>query len=362
MIVGDPGLAFRRPAGNENGAGCSAPGHAAARPAPATVAEAEGIVAGDFRPPWWLASPHLQTLWQTLCRVAPVPSLRRERLTLPDGDFLDLDWTEGREGEPVVLILHGLEGSSRSAYARGLLQAVRRRGWRGAVMHFRGCSGEPNRLERSYHSGETGDLEHVVTTLRAREPATALAAVGFSLGGNVLLKWLGERGAGTPLRAAVAVSVPFVLALCAERLESGFSRFYQWWLIRSLRRRLYRKFAAHPAPPFPLGQMPRWRTFRVFDDRVTAPLHGFRDADDYYRRASSRPFLPAIRVPTLIVQARDDPFVHPQALPHPGELSPTTRLELSERGGHVGFVAGGAGRPRYWLEARIPAYLAGYLG
>lgn len=310
-----------------------------------------------FRPAWWLSSAHLQTVWQTLFRRRPAIPLRRERLELPDGDFVDLAWT-ARDTGPVAVVLHGLEGSVESPYASGTLNALARHGWRGVLMHFRGCSGEPNRLDRGYHSGDTADLEHLVTLLRAREPRTPLAAVGYSLGGNVLLKWLGERGARAPLCAAVAVSVPFVLGRVADRLDHGLSRLYQWWLLNSMRAGLRRKFARRPAP-IDLGAMRRWRTFRSFDDHVTAPLHGFTDAEDYYRRSSSRPFLRSIRVPTLIVHARDDPFMDPDVIPDPEELSPTTTLELSEGGGHVGFVTGAnPWKPRYWLDERIPAFLA----
>ena len=311
----------------------------------------------SFRPAWWLSSAHLQTAWQTLFRRPPAVRLRRERLHLPDGDFLDLDWTLN-EAAPVAVVLHGLEGSSRSPYARGTLDVLARHGWRAVLMHFRGCSGEPNRLDRGYHSGDTADLEHVVELLRAREPRAPLAAVGYSLGGNVLLKWLGERGARAPVCAAVAVSVPFMLGRVADRLEHGLSRAYQWWLLHSMRTGLRRKFARRPAP-VDLTGLSAWRTFRSFDEHVTAPLHGFAGAEDYYRRASSRPFLRGIGVPTLILHARDDPFMDPDVIPASEELSATTTLELSERGGHVGFVAGASPwKPRYWLEERIPAFLA----
>lgn len=313
-----------------------------------------------FRPAWWLPGPHLQTLWPYFVRRRARVALRWERLELRDGDFLDLAWTAGDSG-PIVLVLHGLEGCVYSRYALGLLQAVQRRGWRGVVMHFRGCSGTPNRLARSYHSGETGDLDTVVARLRSREPDTPLAAVGYSLGGNVLLKWLGERGSAAGVQAAAAVSVPFELAAAARHLESGWSRLYQWALVRRMRRSVLHKFADR-ACPVELHGLGACRTFRAFDDRVTAPLHGFADAADYYRRCSSRAFLRAVQVPTLIVQARDDPFLPAAALPDTREVSDTVRLEIQPRGGHVGFVAGNAPwRAQYWLETRIPAHLAQHL-
>lgn len=293
-------------------------------------------------------------------RRSPKIALRRERLELPDGDFLDLDWTQNAGG-PVVLVLHGLEGSSHSKYARGLLAAVQARGWRGVVMHFRGCSGVSNRLPRSYHSGETCDLSHVASLLRRREPATPIAAVGYSLGANVLLKWLGEIGLEAPLAAAVGVSPPFVLGRAADRLERGFSRLYQWALLRRLRASVMAKLAQRPMP-FDGQRLAGLRTFRQFDDVVTAPLHGFRDAQDYYTRSSCRQFLKDIAVPTLIVHARDDPFTTEDAVPPAHELAPSVTLELHEHGGHVGFVGGRwPWRPRYWLEERIPQYLEAYL-
>jgi uncharacterized protein len=313
----------------------------------------------SFEPAWWCRGAHLQTLWPVLARRRPRVVLRRERIELPDGDFLDLDWTTGDDG-PIVLILHGLEGSSRSHYARGLLHALHRRDWRGVVMHYRGCSGVPNRLPRSYHSGDTADVAHCLRVLREREPQTPMAVVGYSLGGNVLLKWLGENGTIPGVMAAVAVSVPFQLDRCARRLEQGFSRLYQ----RDLVRRLHTKIRAKQASPsFPLriGDLARLRTFFEFDEHVTAPLHGFDGAAHYYRVASSRQYLPGIRTPTLILQSRDDPFMTADAVPKASELPAAVNFELSPHGGHVGFVSGRwPWAAEYWLEHRIPAFLARY--
>jgi predicted alpha/beta-fold hydrolase len=318
------------------------------------------LTRSDFRAPWWLKSAHLQTAYPTLFRRGPEIALRRERLELDDGDFLDLDWTPRAEG-PVVLVLHGLEGSSDSPYARGMLSTLHAHGWRGVIMHFRGCSGEPNRLPRSYHSGDTGDLSTVVAHLRARRDVSALAAVGYSMGGNVLLKWLGERGAGATLDAAVAVSVPFTLSLAADRLARGLSRIYQRRLIDDLRAKLQRKFFRVECP-IDLERANSSRSFWEFDDRVTAPLHGFADVHDYYAQSSSRQYLGGIGIPTLILHSEDDPFMTPEVLPSRDELSPSTRLEVSTRGGHVGFVQGSLPwRPHYWLEERIPEFLDSYL-
>ena len=309
-----------------------------------------------FRPAWWCRGAHLQTLWPVLVRRPPRVHLQRERLELPDGDFIDLDWLSPlKTTGPLVVILHGLEGSSDSQYARGLLAALDRRGWRAVVMHFRGCSGQPNRLPRSYHSGETGDLAYVISDLRARSPHLPLGVVGYSLGGNVLLKWLGESGSRA-IDAAVAVSVPYDLACAAERLERGTSRLYQRELVRRLHTSVERK-RMHVSLPLRVD-VATLRTFRDFDEHVTAPLHGFRGADHYYAVASSRQYLRGIRVATLLLHARDDPFMTEQAIPRPDELSVTTTLELSARGGHVGFVGGTwPWRPCYWLEQRIPEFL-----
>ena len=274
---------------------------------------------------------------------------------MPDGDFVDIDWADG--SGPVVVILHGLQGSSRSPHVQGLLRALARRGWRGAVMHFRGCSGEPNRLPRIYHSGETGDVGHVLGRLRARHPSTAIAAVGYSLGGNVLLKWLAERGPDAELSAAVAVSVPFRLDRAADRLERGFSRLYKRHFIADLQRSVLAKFRRRPGP-LDLDAVRRTRTFQGFDDEVTAPLHGFRDAAHYYDTSSCRQYLRGVARPTLVLHALDDPFITRDAAPRAEELAPCVRLELSLRGGHVGFVEGSAPwSARYWLEERIPCFL-----
>jgi predicted alpha/beta-fold hydrolase len=317
-------------------------------------------LAAPFKPAWWLPGPHLQTLWPTLARNAVTVAVTRERIELADGDFIDLDWSSvGRSqpdlepAAPIVLILHGLEGSAASPYARGMLHVIKQHGWRGVVMHFRGCSGEPNRMIRAYHSGDTEDIAAVTELLRAREPNTPLIVLGFSLGGNVLLKWLGESGVRNPLTAAVAVSVPLDLAKSAKRLQAGFSRVYQWHLLKSLCAKMRAKN---------LPDLSKLRTIEEFDDKFTAPVHGFASAADYYSKSSSKQFLKNIRVPTLLIQAKDDPFLTPDILPDGSELSASVRLEVTERGGHVGFIEGKfPWRPLYWLERRIPEFLTAVL-
>lgn len=311
----------------------------------------------EFRAPWWARNRHIQTILPSTLRPVPRIATRRERLELPDGDFVDLEWTTARRDGPLVVVLHGLEGGLDSRYAAGILQAVEASGWRGLLLYHRGCSGEINRLPQGYHSGHTADLDYLLHELRRREPDTPLAAVGYSLGGNVLLKWLGETADNTLLQAAAAVSVPFDLALCSDRINQGFSKNYQRHLMQRMKETLRRKIA-RGLIDFPPQKISALKTFRDFDEALTGPIHGFGDAEGYYRAASSRQFLHAIRTPTLVIHAEDDPFMAPEVVPTPDELSPAVQLELSRHGGHVGFMSGTPWSPRWWLEERIPAWLA----
>lgn len=321
-----------------------------------------------FRPATGLSNPHLQTLWGPLWRKLPDLPRRRERLWLEDGDFLDLDWHGPHQPDaPLVLVLHGLTGSSNSPYVKGLQQALQASGWASVAVNWRGCSGEPNLLARSYHSGASEDLAETIRHLRAQRPLAPLYAVGYSLGGNVLLKYLGESGSASQLEAAVAVSVPFRLDQCADRIGQGFSKVYQAHFMREMlayvqhKQRHFRDNGHHAglAEIERLGPLRNLRTFWDFDGRITAPLNGFSDAHDYYRRASSRYYLGENRTPTLIIQASDDPFVFGHSLPTAQELAPQTQFELHARGGHVGFVEGSLRNPAYYLERRIPQWLTG---
>lgn len=313
----------------------------------------------DFQPAFWLPGPHAQTIFASKLRPMPELEVVAERLELDDGDFLDLSWLPERQlpaDAPVVMVLHGLNGGLDSKYARGLLRQVDAHGARGVLLHFRGAN-KPNRLPCSYHSGETGDPARVLALLRHRYPQAPLAAVGYSLGGNVLLKYLGERGGDTPLTCATAVSVPFDLAQCADAVNHGLSRIYREHLLGGMRAVVAAKFNAMTSPQ-PLPDLDSLRDFRAFDNAVTAPLNGFDNAQDYYTRASSGPYLSAIRTPTLVLQARDDPFMGRDIIPNDDQLSSSVRFELAAHGGHVGFVtAGRMGQPQYWLEQRIPAWL-----
>jgi predicted alpha/beta-fold hydrolase len=325
-----------------------------------------GDDARPFRPAWWATNPHVQTIWGPLFRTDRL-ALRRERLATPDGDFVDLDWLDGdRLGHaaPRLLVLHGLEGSSRSHYVSGILRIGRAAGWHGVALNFRSCSGELNRLPRFYHSGETGDLAWVMRTLVERRPGVPIGAVGVSLGGNVLLKWLGEVGDSAPaeVRGAVGISVPFDVAACARVLDRGLRRLvYAANFLRTMRSKVIEK-ARHYPGFVDVAATRRARTFARYDRVVTAPLNGFRDEVDYWVRASSGPYLSRIRRPTLLLGAHDDPIVPGRTLPDPRRLPPDVRAEFTARGGHAGFLDGRwPWRPASWAERRAVAFLTSLL-
>jgi len=320
------------------------------------------IVASRFRPAWWARNRHIQTIYQNLFRLSPKLNYRQERLELEDGDFLDLYWSGPATG-PIVILLHGLEGSIKSNYAAGQMAALERVGLRSVLLHFRGSNAQANRLRRGYHSGVSDDLETLIRCLREREPDTPLSAVGYSLGGNVLLKWLGEKGGDSELRTAVAASVPFRLARCSQAINQGLSRVYNRFLMKRMRKSYRAKFSARDDAPLPLEALDSLKSFHDFDNAITAPLHGFRNADDYYTRCSSIHFLKHIQTTTLILHALDDPFMTADVVPTESEISDSIRLELSPRGGHVGFVGGRwPWRPHWWLEQRISDHLLENLG
>lgn len=319
------------------------------------------IVNSSFKPAWWLASSHGQTLFPTLTRNIQAPVDLLERIELPDGDFIDLAWAiNGLDSQtPLVILLHGLGGSVESTYVGGLMRAFNHCGWRTVLMHLRGASLEPNRLPRAYHSGDTGDVNYILNLLSQREPQTKKAVVGVSLGGNILLKWLGEQGPQTLINAAVAVSVPFQLRLVADRISRGFSRIYQSYLLRRMKLIFKRKESIFTDElPQAFKDMDKWHCFWTFDEYVTAPLNGFPHVHAYYKEASSRSYIAKIATKTLIIHALDDPFMTPEIVPSEEELSEDVTLELSAKGGHVGFISGNMpGKPVYWLEQRIPDYL-----
>lgn len=318
-----------------------------------------------FDPVWWARGPHAQTLMARTLRPGHTSGPpRRERLETGDGDFLDLDWwPEPRPGAPLVLVLHGLEGSSRRRYVLSACRELHARDLRPVAMNFRGCSGEPNRTLRFYHSGETGDPSLVLEHIRRQAPDAPLGALGFSLGGNMLLKALGERedGGRGLVDAAVAISVPYDLAAGSDHLERTWRRmgaFYTWYFMRQLRRKVRLKRTLLEGALDVEGALAT-RTLREFDDAVTAPLHGFRDASDYYERSSSARLLPRIEVPTLLVHSRDDPFLPEDSIPLAAMRgNPRIHPCVTPRGGHVGFLSGSLGRPRFWAEEEAARFLA----
>lgn len=313
-----------------------------------------------YRPPRGFANPHVQTVWAGRLRRVAAPPYRRERIETADGDFLDLDHLPAAGStDRAAVIAHGLEGSSARPYVRGMARALAAAGWDAVAWNLRGCSGEPNRAARLYHSGATEDLDAVVRHLLPRY--RRLALVGFSLGGNLTLKYLGEAERDPRVVAAVAFSVPVDLAASAAVLARRRNAPYMAYFLRRLRRKVRQKAAQFPDRVSAEG-LRRLRTFRAFDDRYTAPLHGFADAEDYWARASSRRFLPAIRIPTLLVNAADDPFLAPACFPRAeAEASAAFHLEVPRHGGHVGFVAFHPDGT-YWSERRAAAFLAAHAG
>jgi predicted alpha/beta-fold hydrolase len=306
-----------------------------------------------FCPHFLLGNRHLQTILANIIHPA-FPVVTKQRLELEDGDFIDLLWSETRATR-TLLILHGLEGSIHSAYAKRMLNYCNQHQIAAVFMHFRGCSGEPNRRLRGYHSGETNDLRCVIEHLKANG-VNDIALLGYSLGGNATLKYMGETKTDPIVRCATAVSVPLRLDICADTMDSGFAKIYQHTLLNRLIKKMYlkRHFMNEHERSFP--DPTNMKNFRQFDDQFTAPIHNFENAQDYYQKSSARQFLKGINKPTLILHSRDDPFMTSEVLPDDDELSESVTLELSNRGGHVGFI-GGALWPKPWLEKRIHRFL-----
>ncbi len=311
--------------------------------------------ADDYHAPAWLPGGDLQTLYPYLFISPPKVDYRRERWELPDGDFLDLDWVDNPDSAPLVVLFHGLEGNSGGFYALALMDAVKQRGWRGVVVHFRGCSGEPNRLPRAYFASDSADIGYILNRLRSTNEGVPMYATGVSLGGNALLKWLGEQGeqAVGVIDAAVAVSAPVDLTATGHNLDKGFNRyFYTANFLRTLKKKALQKLDAYPTL-YDRKKVEAISTLYQFDDLVTAPLHGYKDADDYWRRASSKPGLVNIALPTLLINARDDPFMPGDALPTPDQVSKSVTLDFPATGGHVGFPTGPFPGRITWLPTRV---------
>ncbi len=316
------------------------------------------LVASGFRPPFLLRNGHLQTILPVILPRRLDVSYVPERLELEDGDFLDLAWLR-RGASRLAILCHGLEGNSEAGYIRGMSATLAESGWDVLAWSFRGCSpGASNRLLRFYHSGETEDLRAVIR--HAGDRYTGIALVGFSLGANIVLKYLGERLPARKVAGAVAVSAPVDLAASTRVLDGHWSnRVYLHRFLETLVAKVEAKAVDFPGK-LDLRDIRRTRSFLEFDDRYTARIHGFRDAADYWRQCSSRQFLPAIHVPTLLLNARDDPFLPPECFPIPeAEANPCLFLEMPGRGGHVGFVDWATPDGRTWAERRTVEFLAG---
>lgn len=319
----------------------------------------------SFSAPWWARGPHGQTLLARTFRPSQGPDFTRERIETADGDFLDVDWTvDPGEDAPVVLVLHGLEGSSNRRYVRSVCRGLLARGVQCAAMNFRGCSGEPNRALHFYHSGATEDPLFMLDLMRTRYPRRRIGALGFSLGGNVLLKLLGERddGGAAVVDAAVGMSVPYDLdAGCSLLERSVMGRAYSAYFMRSLRRKVESK-RERLGSVLDLAAVDAANTIRAFDEAVTAPLNDFSSAEEYYRLCSSGPFLQSIAVPTLLLHASDDPFLPSASIPVDFmEANPAIEMKLSAHGGHVGFIEGSPLRPRFWADEAAVDFLANRL-
>jgi predicted alpha/beta-fold hydrolase len=316
----------------------------------------------SFHPAWWLPGPHLPTVWGKKVRKQLHIHERIERWTTPDGDHLSVARAGAiTSGRPHLLVLHGLEGTINSNYAQGLLAKARSFGWSADLMLFRGCDGEVNAARRMYHSGETSDLDFVVRTLIDRHPNISLRIVGVSLGGNVLLKWLGEQGpslAANVARAA-AVSAPFDLAAGSRILESTMGQQYVNHFMKSLKAKTLAKRSKYPNL-CDWEKLSAARTFWEFDDHVTGPVHGFDDALDYYTKSSSINYLPLIQRPTLLMNAADDPFLPRSVLDDVRKIMKNNdfiHVEFTEKGGHVGWIEGSPWSPRYYMEERVINWL-----
>ncbi|XQW84792.1 hydrolase [Thalassotalea piscium] len=318
----------------------------------------------SFQPAWWLSNPHLQTIAAKWLRRHEKITTYREIIQLPDDDSLELAWTElpsKQQHKPIVIVLHGLEGSVDSHYAKGMLQTIKDRGWIGLLMHFRGCGQYPNKFGRSYHSGDITDIRYLVSLIEGRYPQHKLALIGFSLGGNVLANYLAKSPSANIVAGAI-ICAPFDLASCSKRINRGFSKVYQKYLVDMLKKSALIKIEKNKVQHISSTELAKINTLWDFDNRYTAPLNGFTDAQDYYQQASGKPLLAQINIPCLVIHAQDDPFLCHTSTVEQLALSSSLTFEVSKKGGHVGFISGNNPfNPDYWLEQRVPNYLTSYI-
>jgi uncharacterized protein len=319
-----------------------------------------------FTPSFWMKNRHIQTLYQTFFREKLNIHFEMETFTLSDGDFLECYWhvpNNSQVNTPIVILFHGLAGSFYSPYIQGMMQTLSQQGYKTVLMHFGSCSGTLNKLPRSYHSGETNDAREYIQSLQKRFNKAKLYAVGFSLGGNMLLKLLGEEKENSLLNAAIAISPPMQLDTCANAINKGFSKIYQRHLIGLLNSSLKKKYSLHDMQSL-IGiskeDVGKIKTFWEFDAIYTAPVHGFNSVQEYYSQSSSKQFLQYIQKPTLIIHSQDDPFMDISVIPSNTEVSKYVNLEITRNGGHVGFIEGSFFKPKYWLEKKVLLFLESY--
>ncbi|OBT10055.1 hydrolase [Vibrio sp. UCD-FRSSP16_10] len=315
----------------------------------------------SFSPHWGIRNPHLQTLMPRLIRRQPLFTPVWETLHTTDDDFLDLAWSEDWQNaqthnKPIFILFHGLEGSFNSTYANGLMHAFANKGWLSVMMHFRGCSGKPNKQARAYHSGETEDARFFLEHIHKRYPNNPKVAVGVSLGGNMLVNYLANYTEQPLVDEATVICAPLDLAACSKRIEQGFSKLYQSYLLNSLKKHTLQKMhLLEDVITINSTTLNNMRFLHQFDDAITAPLHGYVDAKDYYTQCSGLPRLNDIRIPTNIIHAKDDPFMTDEVIPT-FTLNNNLQYHLMNHGGHVGFVAGSLKAPNFWLEMALPNF------
>lgn len=328
----------------------------------------------SFKPAYGLKYRHFQTIFSSVFRNQLKPEVAIERFELKDGDFVECYWhyssniPDEESRKPIVILFHGLAGSFNSPYIQGMMNTLKKEGLNSVLMHFRGCSGKMNRLPRSYHSGDTADAKAWIEALQQRYPKSPLFAIGYSLGGNMLLKLLGEWGqfssqTASPLCAAVSVSAPMQLDICANQMNRGFSNFYQYVLLKELKHGLLKKYKKYDMKSL-IGidekKVKQLTSFWHFDNIYTGPIHGFNSAVDYYQQSSANQYLKSINTNTLVIHALDDPFMPPEIIPQAENISPYVHLEVYANGGHLGFIGGNIFKPEYWLEQRITHYFKSF--